>query len=86
MKNCIQCIHHKVVNDRDSDDWFNDDDCAVLCTLTKAEKGDLGPNVGGLWEFKATAVSCRPYQIERDAIIPVWCPLKKKHARRKTTK
>ena len=78
MKNCTQCPHVLIVNDRDPNDWFCDDDTAVLCSLTPWEKGDLGPNAGGTWAYKPVTVSCRPYQIEKETLVPVWCPLKKK--------
>ena len=29
---CIDCAHHAIINDADPNDWFNDDDCAVVCT------------------------------------------------------
>ncbi len=30
-KTCLDCPDHEVINDRDPDDWFCDDDIAVVC-------------------------------------------------------
>lgn len=32
---CLKCQWHKIVEDKDPDDWFNDDDQAMFCTNPK---------------------------------------------------
>lgn len=72
---CQHCQHHKVISDRHPVDHFNDDDCAVVCTLVPNPKqdpkakypADRNPHrvVGG---------SLRPYEV-RKLERPDWCPL-----------
>lgn len=74
-KSCVDCKHHDVVNDRDPDDWFNDDDCAVLCKLSPNKKKEPGNR----WEFRSVTSMCRPYKTREETTpIPKWCPLTKK--------
>ena len=40
ITSCLDCPHHKVIADPDPDDWFNDDDCATVCTKMKNDKQD----------------------------------------------
>lgn len=64
IENCHQCQFHKVENDPDPDDWFNDDDVKVVCTKK---------------HNKTITSACRPYNIKKEcAGIPNWCPLLKK--------
>jgi len=72
--NCIDCEHHKTVNDRDPDDWFCDDDVAIVCTLTPQtpkETRYMADRAG----FKPITVACRPYNARKESPTPQWCPL-----------
>lgn len=61
MTNCTECRDHKVVPDPDMDDWFCDDDVAVVCSK----------------EGKYITRACRPYDISKECAIPDWCPRRK---------
>jgi len=77
MKNCIQCDKHIIINDPDPGDWFCDDDMAVVCSL--APNPNINPvstHMSERHEFKSIAVAIRPYNMEKEALIPDWCPLK----------
>jgi hypothetical protein len=68
---CMKCPHHKVVRDPDPDDWFCDDDCAVLCTLEAPPKKSR-------FEHQAVTTACRPYNTEKETTpVPNWCQLRK---------
>jgi transcription initiation factor TFIIIB Brf1 subunit/transcription initiation factor TFIIB len=76
IKSCIDCEYHKVISDPDPNDWFCDDDCAVVCTLKQNDErkeyskylSDKNPN-------KCITRSCRPYKIREETTpIPKWCP------------
>ena len=41
MENCIDCPNHLVINDPDPDDWFCDDDVAVVCIKVQNDNIDL---------------------------------------------
>jgi hypothetical protein len=77
--NCMDCRHKEVIPDPDPNDWFNDDDCAVMCLLTPKTKeypqntkskfrADHHPN-------RAITVACRPYNRRKECETPTWCPL-----------
>ena len=73
----MDCPSHKVIADPDPHDWFNDDDEAVLCTLTQ---GNPNHNSEGEWhhekqnEHRCITVMCRPYQKRSECETPPWCP------------
>lgn len=85
---CSKCKFGRVVPDPDPDDWFNDDDVAVLCshpdmTLDKTDYTEESKQNGWIqergWNKPGTIViaSClRPYQIGRYDNCPHGCPLK----------
>jgi len=74
-KSCINCDNSLIINDRDPYDWFCDDDLAVVCKLVKNDKQDLDSrHPSDHSQYKAVAVSIRPYCVEREAIVPEWCP------------
>lgn len=81
IDNCMDCPHHVVVPDPDPNDWFCDDDEAVLCRLTKSEGEHpdgraQAPAAGGAnWPRRTVTVSCRPYQKRELCKVPDWCPL-----------
>lgn len=74
---CIQCPHHSVINDSDPSDWFNDDDCAVVCTKTKRPTNPESKYAADRQPYKTVAVACRPYQLKKESKVPIWCPLLK---------
>jgi len=79
MKTCLSCESHDVIPDPDPDDWFNDDDVAIICKLKKDT--NVKPNSKHLadrCDFAKVAVACRPYNLRKEAAIPKWCPKKKK--------
>lgn len=81
ITSCMDCKDHKVISDPDPHDSFCDDDEAVICTLTKKEKGEIKPNSeyeADKQDFKTITVSCRPYNKRRETPIPDWCPKKLK--------
>lgn len=76
MNNCMDCPKHEVVNDRDPDDWFCDDDVAVVCTLTPNPKRDQASrHLSDHSKFRAVTVACRPYNKRKESERPGWCPL-----------
>jgi|TARA_Y100000310_G_C20598448_1_gene771731 hypothetical protein len=75
-KSCMDCNHHKIIYDPDPEDWFCDDDVAVVCLKVL----NKNRNLNSKWEsdhseYKAIACSIRPYNIRRESIVPQWCPL-----------
>ena len=74
--NCMDCPHHVVVMDPDPSGWFNDDDEAVLCRLTKGNGTSPARCSIVTWEFLPITVSCRPHQKRRECTVPDWCPLR----------
>lgn len=77
LTNCMDCKAHKVIADPDPTDWFNDDDEAVLCTLTD---GNPSHNPEDKWchanqnMHRCITVMCRPYRKRVECDIPDWCP------------
>jgi hypothetical protein len=69
FSNCMDCEHHQEVRDPDPDDWFCDDDVAVLCTVTKPRKDSGFP-------YRVITCACRPYNTRKECDIPDWCPLR----------
>lgn len=75
IDNCIDCKSHSVINDPDPDDWFCDDDVAVVCTLT--QNNDVTPDSkyqSDMCAFKSVTRSCRPFKIRKESDVPPWCP------------
>ncbi|MCC6405070.1 MAG: hypothetical protein IT405_01645 [Candidatus Yanofskybacteria bacterium] len=76
-KNCMDCPHHEVVRDPDPDDWFCDDDKAIVCTLTPNPKKK--PQSRFLSErspHRAVMCAIRPYNLRKEGASPAWCPIK----------
>ena len=72
---CIDCTKHEVISDRDPDDWFCDDDIAVICTSTKNPDRDLESKyLSDRSEFRSITASCRPYNKRKETKVPKWCP------------
>ena len=75
IKTCLDCPFHKVINDSDPYDWFNQDDEAIICLKTKNPNKDLtSPHAADRSEYRHITVACRPYNLEKEADIPKWCP------------
>ena len=75
---CLTCTCHSVIEDPDPDDWFCDDDIAVVCRAAKNPRY----NPESKWtsdrqEHRCVTSSCRPYRKERESAVPEWCPLGK---------
>jgi len=74
--NCLDCPFHMVIPDPDPDDWFNDDDEAVVCRKVNNDKMDLDSKYAADRQaFKTITVSCRPYNKRKESKTPKWCPL-----------
>lgn len=65
IEKCIDCPHHSILPDPDPSDWFNRDDCKIVC---KAKTSPLNP------EGISIAMALRPYEV-KNVEIPNWCPL-----------
>ncbi len=68
---CLDCDFHAIINDRDPNDWFCDDDRAVVCTQTVNEE----QNTESKWlsdrsNYKAVTRSCRPYKLRAESDVP----------------
>lgn len=75
-KNCLDCAFHRVIPDPDPDDWFNDDDQAVVCTKMKNDSRDSKSRYAAdRQEFRTVTISCRPYNLKKESSTPKWCPL-----------
>lgn len=75
--NCCDCLHHEIIEDPDPDDWFCDDDVAVVCKITKNKKRDQNSkHKSNHSEFRAITIACRPYNIKKECSTPTWCPLR----------
>lgn len=75
--NCIDCPNHCTIPDPDPDDWFCDDDKAVVCTKAKNDKQD--PNsryIADHSPHRHITVACRPYRTRDESVTPSWCPRK----------
>lgn len=72
---CLSCEYHRIINDRDPDDCFCDDDVAVVCTLTRNnEQNKNSKYYSDQSKYRSIAISCRPYKVKSEAGIPKWCP------------
>lgn len=80
IESCMDCEYHKVINDRDPDDWFCDDDCAVVCTLKGNDIKNMDSEYPADWNpYKCITSSCRPYKTRAETTpIPKWCPKENK--------
>ena len=76
ISNCMDCPNSHVIPDPDPDDWFCDDDCAVICTKTINPNKKLGTRyIADRSDFRTITVACRPYRKRSECKIPDWCPL-----------
>ena len=76
VMNCIDCPQHEVIADPDPDDWFCDDDKAVVCKLTLNPGRDVTSKYTASHHIqRSITVACRPYNLRRECEKPEWCPL-----------
>lgn len=73
-KSCMDCADHEVVADPDPDDWFCDDDCAVICKAAREEPTKGSKYAADSSSFRRVTVSCRPYNLRKETQVPDWCP------------
>lgn len=74
--NCMDCPSSQVINDRDPDDWFCDDDVAVLCTKALNEKQNISSEyISERQPIRSITRSCRPHHVRKECDVPKWCPL-----------
>jgi hypothetical protein len=77
LTNCMDCKAHQEIMDPNPTDWFNDDDAAVLCTLTNKNPHH---NPSSDWvsdrqnKHRCITTACRPYNLRKECDIPDWCP------------
>jgi hypothetical protein len=78
FESCMDCVSHDIIKDPDPNDWFCDDDCAVVCTLMPND--DIDENSEYLSDrspLKCITKSCRPHRTRVETTpIPKWCPNK----------
>jgi hypothetical protein len=74
---CSDCPFHRVINDRDPSDWFNDDDKAVVCSLVPNPAQDANSKfLANRNPHRVVEPAVRPYKVYQ-VPSPDWCPLKK---------
>lgn len=73
-KTCNSCLHVKLVSDPDPDDWFNNDDLALVCKLMKPLENQFLSQAGLPYENALIASALRPYEVNK-INRPSWCPL-----------
>jgi len=74
---CLDCPFHKVIPDPDPEDWFCDDDVAIVCLKTKNDRYNLKSKYqADKQPFKCVTVACRPHHIKKESDTPDWCPLR----------
>jgi len=72
---CAQCRQHIVIPDRDPTDWFNDDDCAVVCSCLYNPKPQArARRVADRSRYRVVGSMLRPYEV-KSVPRPAWCPL-----------
>jgi hypothetical protein len=76
--NCVDCKYHRIVKDPDPDDWFCDDDVAVVCSHPDTPRKSAKPESryeADRQTLKTVTVGCRPYRTRSECATPQWCPL-----------
>lgn len=79
--NCMDCPDHLLVEDPDPNDWFCDDDVAVVCTASPRPVRENTEYAVDRQPFRSITVGCRPYNTRKECSSPDWCPLKKRAKR-----
>lgn len=76
---CLRCQHHEVIPDPDPDDWFNDDEVAVVCNLEpNPDRDSRARRYSGRQSRRCVVFGCEPTRqhLMDGSAIPSWCPLK----------
>ena len=81
LKYCVQCPFHERVADPDPDDWFDDDDEALLCIHPNCPVDDYTDlqreyykKRGWIEKGRVITSSERPFNINKEK-VPSYCPL-----------
>lgn len=78
---CIDCNSHSIINDPDPNDWFCDDDKAIVCTNVNNPKRDVNSShASDRQEYRVVMCAIRPYNLRKESKVPDWCPKCKKDA------
>jgi len=77
IKTCLDCPHHRLVNDADPEDSFRDDDEAILCRATRNPNQDpKGYRSSDRSEYRPVRGAIEGTEhIKAAAKVPDWCPL-----------
>ena len=73
--NCLDCANHRLVPDPDPDDWFCDDDVAVVCAMTRRPPDTKSRYAVDRQPYRSVVSGCRPYFVRPNSKAPDWCPL-----------
>ncbi|WP_415913388.1 hypothetical protein [Neptuniibacter sp. QD37_11] len=72
---CLDCPKHQVIPDPDPDDWFCDDDKAVVCKLALNDERDTSSKWASDHSvYRSIARSARPHHLKKESNTPDWCP------------
>jgi len=72
---CMDCPSHLVIADPDPNDWFCDDDKAVVCTKVNNPHKDIASRYPANRHVnKIVSCSIRPYNLRKETQVPDWCP------------
>lgn len=71
---CSKCLAAICVNDPDPDDWFNDDDKAILCSLMPPRDDQFLSQAGIKFNHALVLSALRPTEFNTFK-RPNWCPL-----------
>jgi len=75
---CAKCRQHIVIPDPDPTDWFNDDDCAVVCSCLYSATSRAGARrLADRSRYRVVGSMLRPYEV-KSVLRPDWCPLRAK--------
>jgi hypothetical protein len=75
--NCTDCAFHRVIQDQDPTDWFNDDDVAVVCSkMNNPSQDKRSASVANRQDRRIVTSMCRPYRTQEESDTSKWCPLK----------
>lgn len=77
LSSCLECPFHRVIGDPDPDDWFNDDDKAIVCTKKSNQKLNINSRYASDRQMYAVVESSmRPTELKKENVeIPKWCPI-----------
>jgi hypothetical protein len=76
-ENCLDCPYHRVINDPDPDDWFCDDDQAIVCIkMQNPKQKPSSRHASDRSVHRVVMCAIRPYNLRKEGDAPSWCPLK----------